>query len=129
MPYLAELPHRYAQNIKEGVIKLNGKLLHSGWTQVNADTFYEWLSKLDEPTTDVFIGDLRCTSTDVINLVIDFIGSTIDAEEGLKNLAIEHFWDKNKIEEWPLEQLAQKTHNLQSLKFHYLDFTTDDNKK
>ena len=113
-----------------GTIKLNGKELHSGWAQCSAETIYEWLSKLDQPTTDVFIGVyFRCSSTDVLNSVFDFIGRTIDGELGLKNLTIERFNDQNKLEEWPLEQLVQKAHHLHSLEIHGLEYTIDDNKK
>ena len=81
MPYLAELTFRSPQNIEKGTIKLNDKELHSGWTQYNADTIDDWKSKLDEPTTDVFIGgSFSCTTTDVLNSVLNFIGLTIDGE-------------------------------------------------
>ena len=53
MPYLAELTHHVPQNIEKGYIKLNGEELHSGWTQFTGDTILDWLSKLDQPTTDI----------------------------------------------------------------------------
>ena len=103
MPYLAELTFMSPQNIEEGTITLNGEKLHEGWTQYTADTISDWRSKLDEPTTDVYINNLRCTTTDVLNSVFDFIGRTIDGEEGLKSFTIFNFSDGNKLEEWPLE--------------------------
>ena len=60
---------------------LNGEELHSGWTQFTGDTILDWLSKLDQPTTDIEIGGwFKCSSTDVVNSVFDFIGRTVDAE-------------------------------------------------
>ena len=38
MPYLAELTFFSPQNIEKGIIELNDTVLHSGWTQYNADT-------------------------------------------------------------------------------------------
>ena len=60
---------------------LNGEELHRGWTQFTGDTILDWLSKLDQPTTDIEIGgDFKCSSTDVVNSVFDFIGRTVDAK-------------------------------------------------
>ena len=53
MPYLAELTHHVPQNIEKGEITINGKKLHQGWTQFTDVTILEWLSQLDEPTTDI----------------------------------------------------------------------------
>ena len=53
MPYLAELTHHAPQNIEKGYIKLNGEELHSGWTQFTGNTIFDWLSKIDQPTTDI----------------------------------------------------------------------------
>ena len=103
LPYLAELTFRNPQNIERGTITLNGEELHEGWTQYTADTLSDWRSTLDEPTTDVYIGGLRCTTTDVLNSVFDFIGRTIEGEEGLKSFTIESFFDQNKLKELPLE--------------------------
>ena len=91
MPYLAEITHKSPQNIEDGTITLNGKVLHSGWMQCNFDTISDWISSLEHPTTDISIRDLNCTSVDVVNSVFDFIGRTVDKEEGIKNLAIENF--------------------------------------
>ena len=44
------------------------------------------------------------------------------------NLTIDGFWDKNKLEEWPLGQLVLKTHQLQYLKLAHLHNTTADNR-
>ena len=48
--------------------------------------------------------------------MFDYLGRTIDKEQGLKSLSMKCFEDKNKLEEWPLEQLALKCHHLESLK-------------
>ena len=130
MPYQAEVTPEGPQNIERGTIKLNDVQVHEGWAQYTSDTVKEWREdhKLLQPTTDIYIYGFSCTSKEVVNAVVEDLGRTIDAEQGLKNLTIEVFSDENKLEEWPLAQLVLKTHHLQSLKIAGLLDTTAANK-
>ena len=92
MPYQASVILKGPQNITLGVISLNGTEVHSGWTQYKADTVYDWRKQSNlQPTTDIAIIDLRCTSSEVVNSIFEELGHTIDQESGLENLAIEFF--------------------------------------
>ena len=83
MPYKGSVIPIGPQNIDRGEIKLNEDEVNKGFSQyvdfVNR-VFYE----TRQPTTDIYIGDNFCSSSsDVLNSVIDVLGRTIDAEQGL----------------------------------------------
>ena len=84
---------------------IDEKELHKGWAQWNRNTLLDWLNEYNnDPVTEISIGGrFRCTSSDVANSVLDFLGGTIDPERGLRYLTIEHYMDENKLEAWPLE--------------------------
>ena len=56
------------------------------------------------------------------------LGRTVLPKQGLKQLTIEYFADKNELQEWVLKQLALHSHALMSLKFNDFTYTTDTNK-
>jgi len=94
MPYQAEVAPDGAQNIEKGMIVLNQVDLLEGFAQYTADTIDEWREDHNlQPTTDVLIGYLTCTSSEVLNSVFDDIGRTIDKEKGLKSFTIWKFKD------------------------------------
>ena len=89
--------------------------MHSGWTQYSADTVIEWCRQNNfQPTTDITITRLECSSSEVLNSMFEELGHTIDQEHGLKSLAIEWLGDENTLQEWPLSQLSLKCHHLES---------------
>ena len=83
---------------------IDEKELHEGWAQWNRNTLLDWLKEFNnDPVTEISISGLICTSSDVVNSVLDFLGGTIDPERGLRYLTIEEYYDRNKLEAWPLE--------------------------
>ena len=85
MPLQTEVDKEGPQNIQTGAIMLNGQEVHSGWVQYAADTFDEMHSVIEyEPVTDIEIkGGFRCTSSEVLNSMIDELGNAVDEEQGL----------------------------------------------
>ena len=59
----------------------------------------------------------------MLNTLIDVLGRTIDKEQGLKRLTVDHFCDRNSLQDWPLEQLLLKSPHLEYLKIGYLETT------
>ena len=83
---------------------IDEKQLHEGWAQWNRNTLLDWLKEFNnDPVTEISIVLFSCTSSDVANSVLDFLGGTIDPERGLRYLTIENYHDENKLEAWPLE--------------------------
>ena len=83
---------------------IDEKELHEGWAQWNRNTFLDWLNELNkEPVTEISIRDIECTSSDVVNSVLDFLGGTIDPERGLRYLTIDNYCTRRALEAWPLE--------------------------
>lgn len=81
MPYKADIELTGPQNIECGEIKLNDELVHSQFLQYTADAFCDLINeKALQPTTNMFIGYLRCSSAEVVNSVIDCLGRSIDEE-------------------------------------------------
>ena len=58
----------------------------------------------------------------MINSLLDDIWLSIDGERGLKLLKIESFQDENIVHDGPLNQLATKCHNLETLMLTALDY-------
>ena len=56
----------------------------------------------------------------MLNTLFDVLGRTINTDLGLQRLVIYKFWDKNSLQEWPLEQLVLKSPHLQYLKIYDL---------
>ena len=77
---------------------LNGVEVHEGWTQYSANTVSEWFKHNKfQPTTDITIGVLECSSSEVLNSIFEELCHTIDQKQGLKNLIIKYFYDKNTL--------------------------------
>ena len=77
-----------------------------------------------QPTSEVRLSRLDCSSSDVLHAVLDDIGRSIDDVQGLHRLEIEEFYDSNRLDGWPLNQLVAKCHNLRHLTINEL-YTTD----
>ena len=60
-------------------------------------------------------------------MLFDDLARNIDAEEGLKKFTIYGFGDRNKLYEWPLNQLAIMCHHLHYLKIDGLGGTSEAN--
>ena len=72
--------------------------MHKGWVQYTAGTFDEMHSVIEyEPVTDIEINAFKCTSSEVLNSLIDELGRAVDEEKGLLNLDITLFRDQNKL--------------------------------
>ena len=81
MPYTAEIEPTGPQNIECGEIKLNDEVVHSQFLQYTANAFNDLIDEKElQPTTDMFIGYLSCSSAEVVNSVIDCLGRSIDEE-------------------------------------------------
>ena len=59
--------------------------VHSGWEQYTSETVGEWHFDIDlQPITDLDIGrdsdgwGFKCTSSEVLNSVFDYLGRAID---------------------------------------------------
>ena len=79
MPLQTEVNKEDTQNIQGGVIQLNLQEVHSGWVKYTADTFDEMHSVIEcEPVTDIEIKNFECTSTQVLNSVINDITRSIN---------------------------------------------------
>ena len=129
LPYKASLATPVPQNIESGRIELNGVQVHSGFEQYTEETFYEWCEEHDiETATEAQIKDLVCSSSAALNSVFDDLGRYSDEEEGLKNLKIWRFADKNTLEEWPLSQLLIKSPYLAELTIYHLGLTKAENR-
>ena len=99
-----------------------------GFTQYTSDTVDEWRADHDlQPTTEIFLDNLKCSSPEVLNALFNDLGRTIDVEQGLKKFAINFYAGTNKLEEWPLGQLVLKSHNLETVFLRGLD-TIDENR-
>ena len=85
MPLQTEVNPEGPQNITRSVIMLNGVEVHSGWVQYTTETFDEMHSVIEyEPVTDIVVKDkFTCTSSEVLNSVIDELGRAVDEEQGL----------------------------------------------
>ena len=82
-----------------------------------------------ETVTEAVIGGLfACSSSAAVNSIFDDLGRYSDMEEGLKKLTINHFADKNTLEEWPLSQLVIKSPKLEELKIDWMLDTTAENR-
>lgn len=102
--------------------------MHDKFCQYTSDTIEQWVADQEEPTYDIFIGGLFfCSSTEVLNLMLDDLGRTIDDERGLKRLTITNWFEEHELQEWPLEQLALKCHHLESLQLSEMDCTKNSN--
>ena len=68
-----------------------------------------------------------CSSSEVLNSLLDDLSRTIDPVNGLKKLTINGFEDEvNTLADWPLSQLLIKSPHLEELTMGVL-FTTPAN--
>ena len=64
--------------------------------------WYEQAAKR-QPTTEIELFDLKCSSSNMLNTLFDVLGRTINTEHGLEKLKINNFYDKNCLQEWPMQ--------------------------
>ena len=73
-----------------------------------------------QPIKTVVLESLKCTSSEVINQLIDQIADTIPDEPGLYSLTIREYEDENSLENWPLQHLVQKATRCEHLEIDKL---------
>ena len=97
---------------------LNGHTVHEGYKQYSLWKQELTKSKLiTKPVvTDVLIGSFKCSSSEVVNQVLDDVGRLIWPERGLISIEIFNFCDRNTLMKWPFSQLVAKSQNLEILK-------------
>ena len=54
------------------------------------------------PTKDVWLYNLRTSSTDTINQLLNEIAETIPMEPGLESFKVNGCWEENPIDQWPI---------------------------
>ena len=87
--------------------------MHKGHKQ-----YANWKKDLikNSTVTDIFVGEgFYCSSSDVVNSVLDDIGRLI-ASQGLYSLEFNKLYDKNRLMQWPFSQFVAHSKNLTSLK-------------
>ena len=110
------------QNIESGCITINKKLVHSSFTQYGAKTFEKMREDnelTNEPTTEIIVEHLDCTSTEVLNSFFSDVCKSVDPKQGIKKLEIDQIKGKCELMAWPFSQLAAKCENLEDLKVVY----------
>ena len=90
LPFKADVSGSEPMNIENGEIKLNDIQVHKGWCMWTEDTIKGWYKDAADlqPTTEIYLRSLRCSSTNMVNTLIDVLGRTINEEQGLKKLII-----------------------------------------
>ena len=135
LPFKADVTSAAPMTIEQGSIKLNGVRdngveVHNGWAQWTPDTVVGWYQENADlqPTTEIYLTRLKCSSSNMLNTLVDVLGRTIDTEQGLSKLSIYKFMDQNSLQEWPLEQLVLKSPHLESISIGDLRGTTPANR-
>ena len=65
-----------------------------------------------------------CSSSEVLNSLLDDLSRTIDPVNGLKKLTIKGFFDEvNTLADWPLSQLLMMSPHLEELTIAILNTT------
>ena len=85
LPFKADVTSAEPMNIEEGIIKLNDVQVHEGWAQWTPDTVKLWYQEAADlqPTTEITLLALNCSTSNMLNTLIDVLGRTIDTEQGL----------------------------------------------
>ena len=79
LPFQASVALTGPQNIDKGEIILNEVLVHDGFKQYTDNTVNEWREEHKlQPTTDIYICFLTCSSSSVLNSMFDDLGRSID---------------------------------------------------
>lgn len=117
MPFKANAESAEPMNIEKGEIKLNDVPVHEGWCMWTEDTSGEWYSMSGDlqPTTEIYLKEIKCSSNNMVSTLIDVLGRTINEEQGLRKLTINRWFDQNNLQDWPLEQLLHKSPHLEYL--------------
>lgn len=85
LPFKADVKSAGPMNIEYGSIKLNGVVVHEGWAQWTPETSKFWYQDAADlqPTTDLCLAALSCSSSNMLNTLVDVLGRTINIEQGL----------------------------------------------
>ena len=124
--------------IESGQIELNGQVVYNGERMsYDACAFGSMCTEkeLTVSTVEVRIGakeyDTRfaCSSSEVLNSLIDDIARRVDEDQGLISFTIENLADKNcRLDAWPFSQLAKKCHSTELIKLNDLCDTSAQNR-
>ena len=59
----------------------------------------DWFIKDNDmqSTTEIDLNGLLCSSSNMLNTLIDVLGRTIDEEQGLKKISVNHFKGQNSL--------------------------------
>ena len=85
LPFKADVTSAEPMNIEQGTIKLNDVQVHEGWAQWTPDTSKLWYEDTADmkPTTEIYLEDLECSSSNMLNTLVDVLGRTINTDLGL----------------------------------------------
>ena len=105
LPFKDQVSSLVSMNISNGIIKLNDeevmKVEHGKdicqWTPDLVEAWYDKTAAYKQHTTEIELIGLGCSSSNMVNTLIDMLGRTINTKHGLKKLRIENFADKNSL--------------------------------
>ena len=61
----------------------------------------------------VLFDSLYTSSRETINEVIIEVADAIPPQSGLKSLTVKNYYDANKLDQWPMDQLSNKLHDCE----------------
>ena len=90
MPFKADVTSAGPMIIEDGIIKLNDVEVHTGYTEWTPDTIRLWYQEAADlqPTTDIYLENVQCSTSNMLNTLVDVLGRTICTEQGLRYLTI-----------------------------------------
>ena len=122
LPYQANLMPYGPQNIDKGSIWINGTMLNDpskncGFTPYSETMVAKLCEEMGVPfgatTKQVKLDEgFKCSSSEVINGLLDDLCKSIDEEQGLVSFELEKFYEKNLLECWVLNQIVVKSPSL-----------------
>ena len=85
LPFKADVTSAGPMNIERGIIKLNDVKVHEGWAQWTPDTNKLWYQEAAhlQPTTEIYLEDLKCSTSNMLNTLVDVLGRTVNTDLGL----------------------------------------------
>ena len=85
LPFKADVTSAGPMNIEGGIIKLNDVQVHEGWAQFTPGTAKRWYQDAADlqPTTEIYLEELKCSTSNMLNTLFDVLGRTINTDLGL----------------------------------------------
>ena len=82
LPFKADVTSAGPMNIEGGIIKLNDAHVHRGWAQFTPGTVTRWYQDANDlqPTTKIHLDSLRCSTSNMLNTLVDVLGRTVNTE-------------------------------------------------